>query len=140
MTNHSQVAMTCSGTKFVRFTIDDDLRSWYDDNYRELSTPCAGALVDFVNVWDVAISSQYNEIRQCFCFPEFVAVFASIGHCNFNSSESLLRHVLLIGVPGVVLHAAWNEVLADAVIQEKIRSCRVMEHRMTWSRGQGWLD
>lgn len=84
--------LTGSQTRFVRFAIDDDLRSWYDENYDQLESPRARllkkSLVAFINDWDVAIRNQQG-VEDIILYRDSVGLAASVDGLGFNVSAKV---------------------------------------------------
>lgn len=84
--------LTGSQTRFVRFPIDDDLRSWYDENYDQLESPRARllkkSLVAFIKDWDVAIRNQQG-VEDILLYRDTVGLAASVDGLGFNVSAKV---------------------------------------------------
>jgi hypothetical protein len=79
--------LTGSETRFVRFPIDDDLRTWYTDNYDQLessrSKSVRQALKDFFNDWDVAVRNQQG-VEDFAVYRDSVGLASSVDGLGFN--------------------------------------------------------
>jgi hypothetical protein len=79
--------LTGSDTRFVRLTIDEDLRAWYDENYDQLEKPriksIKKALKDFFNDWDVAARNQQG-VDNFIVYRDSVGLACSVDGLGFN--------------------------------------------------------
>ena len=79
--------LTGSETRFVRFPIDNDLRTWYVDHYDELEKPRSRsvqqALSEFFNDWDVAVRNQQG-VEDFAVYRDSVGLGASVDGLGFN--------------------------------------------------------
>ena len=79
--------LTGSDTRFVRFSIDDDLRAWYEENYDQLESPRSKAvkkaLKDFFNDWDVAARNQQG-VDDFAVYRDSVGLANSVDGLGFN--------------------------------------------------------
>lgn len=79
--------LTGSQTQFVRFPIDEDLRSWYVDHHSELEAPrrkmLRKSLKDFFQDWDVAVRNQQG-VEDFAVYRDTVGLAASVDGLGFN--------------------------------------------------------
>ncbi|NQV23783.1 MAG: hypothetical protein HQ518_05385 [Rhodopirellula sp.] len=79
--------LTGSKTRFVRFTIDKDLRTWYDENLDQLESSHRGelkkALKDFFTDWDVAARNQQG-VEDFAVYRDSVGLASSVEGLGFN--------------------------------------------------------
>ncbi len=79
--------LTGSDTRFVRFPIDDDLRTWYGENYDQLESPhskaVSKALKDFFNDWEVAARNQQG-VENFAVYRDSVGLGCSVDGLGFN--------------------------------------------------------
>ncbi|MDA0285525.1 MAG: hypothetical protein O3B13_20335 [Planctomycetota bacterium] len=84
--------LTGSETRFVRFPIDKDLRSWYTDHYDLLETPrrtsVKNALKTFFTDWDVAIRNQQG-VEDAAQYRDSVGLASSVEGLGFNVSAKI---------------------------------------------------
>ena len=79
--------LTGSDTRFARFPIDDDLRTWYDENYDLLESPRSKAikksLKSFFQDWDVAARNQQG-VEDFAVYRDSVGLACSVDGLGFN--------------------------------------------------------
>ena len=84
--------LTPSETRFVRFPIDNDLRTWYVDHYDELEKPRSRsvqqALSEFFNDWDVAVRNQQG-VEDILLYRDSVGLASSVDGLGFNVCAKL---------------------------------------------------